>query len=484
MSSLAGSGARGGMVTLFAQLVSLTTRLLGIVMLARLVSPAIFGLSALAISLTTIIATIVSLGLPMATAQVPSLSQATKSALFFVNLVLGLVLGGVTFALAGVVADAYGEPRLEQLMRWLAAAPILSGVQAQFRVQLIRDLRFMTLGIGDIASQFLATAAAIALAYSGRPYAALIALGVAQSLFQLIAVVASSRWLPGRPGNWATDVKGIVGIGLDIFGTTLLRDASRNALLPIVGLSQTPASVGSFDRAQQLSIVPISLTVDQMQRVAIPILSRLRSDPQRMQAYMRRAQLVSSYATATMFMTSAVVAQPLFLVLLGEEWGVAASVFQILAIGAAFRTLGQSMQWVFVAAGESRSALRLSVWSSPAIVLLSVSGLHWGVLGVAVTNSLAWSLYWPLATCMASRSAGFSPRPLLADATRAVLCFSAPVALAASLAQFAGLPAAQTLVASALLAVFAAGVSALVLPRVRADLKDILETVKMARRNN
>lgn len=482
--SLAAAGARGGVVTIGSQVLSLITRTVGLIFLARLLPPEVFGLAAVVSSITGFATAIIFLGLPMATVQAETLSQRAKSSLFFINSMLGIALGAVLFFTAPLIADYYNQPALDPMVRWLALVPVLSGIQSQFRLQLIRSLKFTGLAVAEVVAQLLATIAALIFAMHGATYEAVIAQGVIQSASLILIVVVMARWMPTRPGAWASEVKGLMIIGLHIFGTNLLRDGTRNIVVPIMAAFNSPASVGNYDRAQQLSVIPINLTVDQLQRVAVPILSRFRDNPQRMLAYMRRAQLAAAYLTATAFLVLAAVAQPLVVLLLGDAWALAGFILQIMAVGAVFRTLGQSMQWIFIASGSTKEGFTFSLWSQPLIVAISLGGLIWGVEGAAVANTISWALYWPAATWVASRTAGFEARPLIIDAIRAFLLFGVPVGLAAAAAHLLDLPGLLTVLIGCLFAVVAATIVFLLVKPVRVDLLALFEVGRLAFRRN
>ena len=482
VSSLAAAGARGGFMTVSGQLLALVVRLVGLVVLGRLIEPYLFGLAAIVASIATFVGALIYLGLPMATAQARHLSSRAQSSLFVLNLAMGAVLAFGLFVAAEPIAGLYGHPELALLIQWLAVVPLLGGAQSQFRLRMLRDLRFTALALADVAAQVAGTGAAILLAVLGQPVAAVISQSLVQSAVLVVLAVSCARWRPGAPGAWREEVFPILRIGLHILGSTVLRDGSKNILIPVMAFSQSPTQIGNFDRAQQLAIVPVSLTVDQMQRVAVPVLSQLRDAPERMLTYMRSAQLVASYLTASAFFLGAVLGGYAVRVILGEDWTLAGTVVQVLCVGAVFRTLGQAMQWIYIAAGATAVGLRFNLWSQPAVAIISLCGLPWGVVGVAAANSLAWVLLWPASVSLASRAAGFSATPLIADALRAVTLFGLPTTLAAAWVWFVPMGPGAALGAGLLTSTLVGGTLILFVRPVRRDLTQLRSIVRLARR--
>ena len=94
--------------------------------LARLVEPAAFGLVALAAVYVTTMSTLTDQGLTTALIQRDTIEQAHKDSAFWANLAVGIALGLITLAVAGPIANLYGEPRLAPILRWFSLAPLLA----------------------------------------------------------------------------------------------------------------------------------------------------------------------------------------------------------------------------------------------------------------------------------------------------------------------------------------------------------------------
>lgn len=433
-SSLARTGMRGSLVTVFAQAISMFFRILGLIVLARLLTPSLFGLAAIAVAVSTFASSIIFLGLPMATAQAAKLSNRAQSSLLLVNFVLGLLVCSLMFLSASAISRYYDQPMLEVLIQWLAIVPLLSGIQSQFRLSLVRSLRFTVLGVSDVVGQGLSTIVSIILAMTGFSLASIIAQNVVMVLVQSIIVIVAARWKPGMPGAWSSEVLPILRVGINILGINILRDGSRSALIPIMATQSSPSALGAYDRAQQLSIVPISLTVDQLQRVVVPVLTRLRNDRKKLGEYYRRAQLVVCYTSGASFAVLAAVSPVLVEIFLGSDWAAAGTILQILSVGAVFRAIGHATQWLFISSGATAASLKLSAIAQPSILLMSLAGLPWGVFGVAIANSIAWVIYWPVSSVVAARVSGFASLPIVRDCMRCFGVFCLPVGITASLA--------------------------------------------------
>lgn len=471
--------ARGGAATIVAQLISMIIRIAGMVILARLIVPEIFGIAAIAVAIATVGAQLIYLGLPMATAQASQLGIKGASSLLLINTALGLAVSALLLALSEPAGRFFGDERLGTVLAWVALVPLVSGFQAQFRLNLVRRLRFSALAVSDALGQLIGSGAAIVLALLDRPVAAVISQSLVFVVIQSGIVISAARWVPSWPGAWRSEVAPILRVGLSVLGANLLREGSRNSIVPLLGTQVSSGAVGNFDRAQQLSVVPVNLTVDQLQRVTVPVIARLREEPPRVLRYMRKAQLPVLYATGTGYLLLAVLGDLLIAMLLGGGWELAGTVIQILALGAVFRALGNMSTWVFIGTGNAAAAFRMNLWAQPLVLLVSSAGLAWGVIGVAIFNSLAWFLYWPAATVLASRAAGYERSALIRQAMRPLITFGLPVALAAFLARVLVADPYWALLAGLATALVSAAGVTVMSSRIRADLQELWAVVKL-----
>lgn len=466
-------------MTLAGQAATVLTRTVALVLLARLIAPEAFGLVAIVTAIATFATAVMLFGIPMAVVQAEQVSARAKSTLFGVNVGLGVLFTTAIYASSGMLARLYDDDRLAEIVPWIALVPLINGLMIQSRTHLMRDLRFTRLFVAETAGLVTGVAVAVFLAFQGAEIEAVVTLQVAPVALQALLVMAAARWLPGRPGN-LREVSALLRVGMRILGMNVLKSGARNVVVPVMGLVVPAAAVGAFDRAQHLIVTPINLTVDQMQRVAVPVLSRLRREPERMLAYMQRAQLLGAYGTATLFLVTAALGEPMVRILLGPGWDTAGTVIQVLAAGATCRALAQTMQWVFISADATAQGLRFNLWSQPLVAALSLAGLPWGVIGVAVANSVAWALLWPMATLVAARSAGFPAGSLFRGPARALLLFGLPVGSAAAIPRFLDLANGPTVLLGFGLAAGAGLISWWAFPRVRHDLGALAATARLA----
>jgi len=428
---LGGAAAKGSAITLVSQAVRIGLHLTTIVVLARFLSPDDFGLVAMVMAIVGVSEVVRDLGLSTAAIQAPSLSQAQKSNLFWLNASSGLFFAVLVFLLATPIALLYDEPDLVIITQVVSVIYLVNGLAAQSRAELNRNLRFVSLSAVDVIAQATALLVAIVLAVTGAGFWALVAQQLTYSIggFLLSAVLA--KWVPGLPRR-RSGTKGLVTFGIGVTGTQAVAALVRSADTIAIGLFYSAAATGNYNRAYQLVMAPLSQIAAPLTRVALPILSRAwKRDPALFDNYLQKAQLVGCYVTATIYCLVVALAAPLVTIALGEEWLEVVPILQALAAGGVFRAITQISYWAYLSRGESGKQFRVYAIFQPVLVLSVVAGLPWGPVGVAIGSSIGAALYWVISLVMLQRNLGVRSLVLARKALAAIVTVGLPMGVVA-----------------------------------------------------
>lgn len=455
--SLSAAAARGGAITMLAQLARIVIQILQVAILARLIAPESYGLIAMAVAFTGVAGILRDFGLSTAALRRTDLTQQQRSNLFWLNLAAGLGLATIVFLSSWPISQFYGENDLVMLLHWISISYILSGATAQFRVAISQQLRFRALAVCDVLPPVVALVVAICVAAAGYSLAALVSLQLVLPAVDLLCGMLLARWWPGLPRK-AAGMRGLLSFGMSFAGTQLLSYVTRNIDTVIIGRLWGAAPLGMYDRAFQFSVVPINQINTPMTKVAIPVLARVGDDRKRLERGLRSAQLVACYATATGLLVAAGMAVPLIDLLLGTGWDAAAPLFAILAVSSVFRSVQQVANWLQVVRGSSRSLLVSNLIGQPIIILCILVGAIWGVAGIAWGSVLGYAFFWVFSMLWAGKHTGVNTAPLIFRAVRIMAFVGLPGGLAAWVAStylpLSGLLLVIAALAAAVLAVF------------------------------
>lgn len=421
--------ARGAAVTFLGQGSRILLQIAALVVLARLLTPQDYGL----VAMVTVVAGVAEIfrdfGLSAAAIQRQSLSDAQRSNLFWLNTASGAMLMLLSFVAAPAVAQFYGQPAVTEILRVLGVTFLINGLSTQYRAGLVRHLRFGSLAAIDVGSQLLGFLTGLALAIGGWGFWALVAMQVVQALTALVSLVVLGGWLPRLPQrNQGT--RQFLGYGIHYVGSQLVRYGSNNVDSLVIGRRLGPDSLGYYDRAYKMVMLPYSQSVTPLTTVALPILSRHQAQPDQYSRLLIKSQVAMGYTIIPALALAAGLAAPLTALVLGPQWAQSAPVLAILAIGLCFETLPLVGYWVYLSRALTRQLFRFTLAASAAKVLLVLIGSNWGVLGVAVGVALAPAVTWPFSLWYLNRITDYPGLRLFRGGTRLVLLGLLAAALA------------------------------------------------------
>jgi O-antigen/teichoic acid export membrane protein len=357
------------------------------VVLARLLTPADFGLVAMVSTITGLAQAFADLGLSEATIQKKDISHEQVSALFWINVAIGIGLMLVTMTFAPVLAKFYRDHRVVNITLLVSLTFLFGGMRVQADAILKRQMRFAFLAFRDVACCVLGVAVAITMAWRGASYWALVALPLTLNSSQMVLSWLMVNWRPSLPSR-NSQVGPMIAFGGNVAASYFIISVSRSADNVLIGRYLGASPLGLYSKAYNLLMLPVRQLSTPAGSVAIPAFSRLQGDPERFARYYLRAISLMMWIAAPIFGYLFVAAQPVIVLMLGQQWRASAPVFQILAISALAQLLLDSTTWLFVSRGESKQLLKLLLVISPVIIASYAIGLPFGIKGVALSGSL------------------------------------------------------------------------------------------------
>jgi O-antigen/teichoic acid export membrane protein len=380
--------AHGTLISTCGQVASLILRTGSMMVLARLLSPADFGLLGMATVCTGFVALFQDLGLSMATVQCRSITHAQASMLFWINLAAGLLLAGFCAVTAPVLTGFFHEPRLFWMTMVIGAGFIFSGASAQHRAMLMRGMRFSILTTIDILSLCASVGLGIGMAAFGLGYWALVGMAVCGPVLSAFVLWLVSGWLPGPPRR-GTPIWSMLKFGGATTLDNLIVYFAYNADKVLLGRFWGTEMLGIYGRAYQLVNLPTQNLYNTVSAVAFPALSRLQHDPERLRNYFLKGyglflSLVLPITTACLLF-----AEDIIQVFLGPKWGAAVPIFRLLSPTIFVFALINPISWLLMAEGRAVRNLKLSLLIAPVVIVGYLAGLSHGPNGVAAGFSIA-----------------------------------------------------------------------------------------------
>jgi polysaccharide transporter, PST family len=404
------------------------TRLATAVLLARLLTPAEWGVAGMALLVVAILTRLSDLALPAALVQRARISEADRSTIFWTSLALGVLVTTVAVAISGAVADFFGEAEVQSLMIVAALSFLIASVEKVPGALLTRDLAFRALELRQMAATLAGAVAAVALALAGTGPWAIIGNSVATALTSAVLLWMLTSWRPRAMFSWVS-FRSLTGCGAAIFGSQLLAYVQHNIDKLLVGRYIGAAGLGSYSFAYNLMFTPVLNIAYPLQGVLFPAYAIIQEQHDRLNTAFLRAKRLAVATMAPLFLLMFVLAPDLLPTVFGPRWDDAIPVLQLLSLAGVAYSLATQDWLLLLVRNKTRTLLGLTAIVTATITVAAAIGLAWGIVGVAAAYAIAqWVVVVP-ETAVVSRSAAvpfrsmfgamLSPLPFVGAATAA-----------------------------------------------------------------
>ncbi len=352
--------------------------------IARLLSPAELGIYSVAAVFIGIAQLLRDLGAPSYVVQAPTIEPPVLRAAFAVSLVGSWTLAAVLALASSVIADFYGEPRVREIMLVLSLNFVVSPFGVITLSVANREMRFRATAAIGVAGAIVSSLVAIFLAAAEMGPVSLAWGAVAGTTATFLLSLKLRRpdipWLPSFYGCLS-----IVRFGSPLAGSGILRFLSGSSPELLLGRLISMEAVGLYGRAAGLDKFMANSLNRVLAPVLLPWLSKLvrESEPLR-EAYSRVSSLVTGVLWPA-YLVLAITAEPLILVLFGDQWTAAARLVPYFALGGILRAPFSATWPALVALGKPMRLLGLDALNLPVRVVAILLSAPWGVEAVAMT---------------------------------------------------------------------------------------------------
>ncbi len=378
------------------------------IFVARLLTPSEYGLAMLALVFASLVLVFSDLALGAALVQRKTLSERDRSTAFWITIGAGIAFTVLGIALAGPVADLYGQPSAEPLLAVLSLSFILTALGATQQSLLLREMDFRRLELLTVGGALAGAAAAVALAAAGTGPWAIIGQQLATAVITSALMWRASSWRPRLIFSGAS-LRDLGGFSAYLMGHRLLFYVHQNADRFIIGRFIGTAALGAYAVAYNVMLAPAARIGGPLQRVLAPAFSRMQDEPARIAAAWARVTRILATIVLPSLAGLVVVAPDFVPVVLGSQWEAAVPVIQILAWVGAIQALQSINVDILVARDRTSTIFRYSIVFTTAHIIAFVIGLQWGIIGIAVAYAVSSTLVEPLLTVLTARCIGVSP---------------------------------------------------------------------------
>jgi PST family polysaccharide transporter len=290
---------------------------------------------------------------------------------------------------------------------------VVTALANQHQALLRRAVMFRELAIVEVVANIAGAAGAIAMAYQGLGYWALVTRPVAMQSLNTAGIWLYCRWLPGRP-TVTPGVKQMVKFGLNLSGFSASDFVSKNCDRVALGRGLGARMLGYYQNATFVYDNVLDVLVVPLHQVAVASLSKLQNNRAQLRRAWSKALATVAFYAMPAFGILAITSQDLIVVVLGQKWAPAGALLSVLALRGIPHCVERTLGWLHVAAGRPDRWMRWGVLAAVGQLVALFCGLPFGPFGVVTAYVVVMYIAFIPAIAYAGAPLGIGARDVIA----------------------------------------------------------------------
>jgi O-antigen/teichoic acid export membrane protein len=244
-------------------------------------------------------------------------------------------------------------------------------------------MQFAGTSILEIVSMIASNIIGIIMALKGYGVWSLVFRQMTQAIIFSSGIWIVAKWIPVKPQ--LTGIKKLFHFGLYMLGSKIFYYFSQNLAAIIIGKFIGIETLGAFNIAYNIAILPAQKVYSILTTVLTPAFSSLKTKPNQL----KKNLFISLFSLGIIFIPLmlglSAVAQNFVLVVYGEKWQSAGLFLTLLAIVGLFSGIEQILRSVILAKGGASTIFHIAIIEAVInLVLLSLGSYFFGVIGLII----------------------------------------------------------------------------------------------------
>ncbi|HXX74389.1 MAG TPA: lipopolysaccharide biosynthesis protein [Nitrospiraceae bacterium] len=362
------------------------------IVVARLLTPADYGLVAIAITFFGFVTMVNEFGLGTAVITKRDLSDQQIAQLNCLAVILGVVAFVISGAIAVPLSRFFGMPDLGWVVVVTAIGFLMTGFRTVPAALIEKDLQFRLLALMEGAQALTGSLGVVAMALSGFGYWALVLGGLLSTTVWTVLTLILRRHRFVKPVFQS--IREAITFSWHLILMRLTWYLYSNADRLIAGKLLGQAALGAYTFASTLASVPVEKVAGLINRVTPAVFSAIQTEHADLRRYLLTLTEGLALFTFPTTIGLALVADEFVPLVLGERWESVVAPLRVLALYAAYNSIMTVLSPTVLVTGKSRLGMLNGFWSVVLLVPAFYIGSKWGIVGIAV----AWLVTFPFTT--------------------------------------------------------------------------------------
>ncbi len=376
------------------KLLSMVVQMVVSIVVARQLAPADFGVMAIMTFFTSVALAIVDSGFSQTLIRKTSPTDEEYHSVLIFNIVVSVVLYGILTAAAYPIATLYNSPEIWTIAPVLFLVLPINSLCVVQTVMYTREFRFALLSKIVFLASLISGVVAVAMAVMGCGIWSLVAQRLLMMGIKAASFWSIRRWHTSARFSFAA-IKAMAPFSLRLLSTDLIASTYNNVAQLFIGKMYTTSTLGFYSQAQKLKELPVTSTVQAVQGVTYPALSKIKDDATKFAEGYLRIERLLGFILFPVMLGFVAIASDMFMLLLGEKWMPTVPYFEILALSGLFYPLAIVSYNILKTKSDGKVIVRLEIVKRVIMTAIlcytipqSVEAIAWGMTAMAAVEFL------------------------------------------------------------------------------------------------
>lgn len=382
MGSLREATVKGILWLFSGRVLQHVVNLLSLPILARLLTPAEFGVMSAALLVIDFSNSVSMLGLSPSIVQKLELDRRHVQTANTSGLVLGCLFTLIIYLSAPLVERIFQMDGLKEVVQIMSGVFIIYGIGMTPTALMRRNMRFKQISFIPWTTKIVYAVVSIVLAILGWGVFALVAGRVATALANnLIYVVLQ----PVKPTFYFSKsaFNDLFKFGSGMSLSMIVNYFGRQGDFLLVGTFFGSVALGLYSRAYRLMNLPVAFIGQTLVNVLLPAMSKVQNNNETMRRTFAEGNIALMFVVLPLSAFSAIMSSEIVIVLLGSQWLEAIPLFRILSLAMFFRVAYKVSISMIAAKGHSYDVFVRQIIFSVVVLGTVYLGTSFGLEGVA-----------------------------------------------------------------------------------------------------
>lgn len=366
------------------------------IFLARLLSPADYGIIGILTIFTLIAGNLQSSGFTQALVNLKKPTDNDYNSVFWFNVLVSLTMYVVLFFCAPLIADFFHQSCLTSLSRFVFLSFFISSFGIAQNGYMMKNMMNKEITIVNFLALICSNIVGLVLAFNKMAYWSL---AWQQVVFILVLNLGRYYYTGWRP-NFHIDfgpVRKMFGFSVKLLVTNIINTISNNVLTFVFGRFYPINDVGNYSQAYNWDTKANSFVANTVGQIAQPVLSSIQDDSGREILVFRKMLRFTAFLSFPLMFGLTLVSREFILITIHEKWIASVPLLQILCISGAFMPIYTLYQNLAISRGRSDVYMWCNLGQVIGLLGLVLFCHQYGIQTMVIAYTLfiiAWLVVW------------------------------------------------------------------------------------------